>query len=267
MKYFVSIENCYFFRWQIELLLESMKPFGLDDSLVIGCAEFENKKIKFPNVIYHENIGRKNNYLPFNKPFSVIQALKNKLLTPPFVIIDPDMVMVKPIENTKFVDYSYYLEYDNLICQGYTTNDLGCKTNWLPGGFIYQVDFFNIDFFEEIISKIHELLSSNLIKDKWQIEMIAFAYCYSKYTKHICKKVSTSLFDNKTYNFIHYANGFSPYFNKYNYNNLREITFDYPYWQYKSILEIPDENDNIKILKNIVSKFLINKNMKYIYEI
>jgi hypothetical protein len=76
MDYLVSIENCQFFSWQIELLYESMKFYGLEENLVIACANLENKKLRFKKVFYHENVGRNNNYLPLNKTFSLQIALE-----------------------------------------------------------------------------------------------------------------------------------------------------------------------------------------------
>jgi hypothetical protein len=269
MQYFVSIENCFYFRWQIELLLHSMKLAGLENQLVVACAEFENKKLKYPNVFYHENVGRKNNYLPINKIYSIKYALENKLLTTPFVVIDPDMVMKDPIPNFELntADCSEYLNYDKLLKIGYCEKDLGCKQNWKPGSYVYFIKQHQNEIINKSLEKLYSFLNKDLQNvDRWQIEMVAVASCFSEHNATI-KKLSSMLYDDETSNFVHYTGGYGPYFKKFNYNNLRDITFDYAYYPYKAILEITPNNQNIKILQSITNDFLKDKDMNYIYNI
>ena len=259
MDYFVSIENCQFFRWQVELLYESMKAFGLENNLIIGCAHFENKPLRFSRVFYHENFGRKNNYLPFNKTFSLHTALKNKLIKQPFAVIDPDMIMRNPLPKSEnsYVQYWPFLEYDNLIKCGYNF-DLE-KKYWRPGGGVYY--FNNID--ENLLLNVHEILCKmikifyNSLKGaaKWQIEMVAFSYILSKYSVEIRPNLESSLMESKDCNFIHYCNGYYPYFNKRIHNNLREFSFGEAL-PFNSILQIPNKNKNIIKLKEVAANFL-----------
>jgi hypothetical protein len=261
MQYFVSIENCQFFRWQIELLYESMRLFGLENNLVIGCANLEKKKLRFQNVFYHENYGRKNGYLPYNKTFALWTAIKNKLIKQPFSIIDPDMIMIRPLEYSEnsYSQYCYFLEYENL-------RKIGCvfdlkKSEWSPGGVVYY--FNNCD--DNLLADTHKILFKmlGLYKNKlpevanWQIEMIAFAYVLSKTSADIRFDLESNLIENKNSNFLHYCNGYQPFFNKRTHNNLRHFSVAEPL-PFNSILSIPNKNKNIINFKKVTKSFLDN---------
>lgn len=115
MKYFVSIENRIYHHWQIELLIESMKMLGIDDQLVIGVAQTEHDQtiadfsknfVAHENKFVHENVGVKYGYKPLNKIYSIIMALENKTLDFPFVLLEPNMILRKPVVVGEDVDES-----------------------------------------------------------------------------------------------------------------------------------------------------------------
>ena len=259
MDYFVSIENCQFFRWQVELLYESMKSFGLENNLVVGCANFEKKQLNFPRVFYHENYGRKNNYLPFNKTFSLCYALKNNLIKQPFALIDPDMIMMSPLleSENSYVQHWPFLEYENLKKCGYNF-DIEEKF-WKPCGGIYYFNNIDENYLLNVHKILHEMISvfyTNLEgAAKWQIEMVAFAYVLSKCFVEIRYDLQSSLMENNNCNFIHYCNGYYPYFNKRIHNELREFSFGNPL-PFNDILKIPNKNKNIIRFKEVVASFL-----------
>lgn len=261
MDYFVSIENCQFFRWQIELLYESMRIFGLENNLVIGCADLEKKTLRFPRVFYHENYGRKNKYLPFNKTYSLCFALKNKLIKQPFAIIDPDMIMVNPLKHSdnSYAQYYPFLEYKNLkLINCYFDVE---EENWRPGGLVYY--FNNID--ENLICGVHDLLirmhqfyDHDVCKKHsffWQIEMIAFSYILSKASTNIAYNLVSNLSEDKDCDFIHYSTCFGPYFSKRIHNNLREFSLGEAL-PFNSILKMPNKNKNVVKLKQVTKSFL-----------
>lgn len=245
-----------------------MKSFGLENNLIIGCADLEKKPLRFSRVFYHENFGRKNNYLPFNKTFSLWTALKNNIIKQPFAVIDPDMIMNKPLEDSP-CSYSQYwtvLEYNNLKKCGFNF-DLE-ESKWKPCGAIY---YFN-NFDENLLLDVHKILCKMykmfcFVKKevaKWQIEMVAFAYILSKHSLfNVRFDLESSLMEDKDCNFIHYCNGFLPYFNKRIHNNLREFSFGEPL-PFNSILKIPDKNKNITRLKDVAKKILENNNLNNI---
>jgi hypothetical protein len=239
-----------------------MRLFGLENNLVIGCANFEKKKLRFRNVFYHENYGRKKNYLPFNKTFSLWTALKNNIIKQPFAVIDPDMIMVSPLDysSCSYSQYWSFSEYKNLKKCGYNF-DIE-ESQWKPCGGVY---YFN-NFDNNLLLDIHNILIKMfdifyyLMKGaaRWQIEMVAFAYVLSKNLESDVRvDLESSLMEDKSSNFIHYCNGCLPYFNKRIHNNLREFSFGESL-PFKSILSIPNKNKNIINFKKVTKSFLDN---------
>lgn len=106
MDYFVSIEDTTYHHWQIELLLESFNRHGIINNVVVAIAKNDEPKSldftknlkKIKRIFYHENIGRKRKYLPINKPYSLYNAIKNELISQPFTLIEPDMILGKPVD-------------------------------------------------------------------------------------------------------------------------------------------------------------------------
>ena len=103
MKYLVSMEKTDYHLWQIELLIESFKIQSLDEHLIIAVADNE-KGIKYFNPknlnkhkdkFLHKNLGKRQNYLKFNKWYAANIAA-NKI-TNEFVLLEPDMILVEPI--------------------------------------------------------------------------------------------------------------------------------------------------------------------------
>lgn len=265
MDYFVSIENCQYFRWQLELLYESMRLLGLEDSLAIACAPLDTsaKPLRFKRVFYHENMGRNNNYLALNKPYSLLHALKSEFIKQPFVVIDPDMVMLKPIEieDKSAANYVDWLEYDNLHKCGYTL-DIP-KKDWRPGACVYFFNNCPMSVFEEIYEQTYKMIFQYDEKDGklrsevdyWQREMVAFAIGLSRVGANLRDDYQAFLDARyQDVNFIHYCNGYQPYFNKRFHNDLREFTLG-PALPFEAIASIPKVNLAIKF-RNITKSFL-----------
>jgi len=107
MQYFVSAENTSYFYWQLELLIESFRMLGLQDSLVVALADNDSRKIggfsanlvKHQNKLIHPNEGREKGYLPLNRISSIRYALAYGALKFPFALIHADMVVRKPIDD------------------------------------------------------------------------------------------------------------------------------------------------------------------------
>lgn len=107
MQYFVSVENTSYFYWQLELLIESMISFGVQDKLIIAFSENTDPKIKeySKHLVKHgiktflPNIGRQLDYLPANRVYSIKRLFEEGVLKTPFTLIHSDMVMKNPIDN------------------------------------------------------------------------------------------------------------------------------------------------------------------------
>jgi hypothetical protein len=108
MEYFVSAENTPYYQWQLELLIESFKQKGLENNLVIGLAhsdqpaqaDFCRNLYSHKRIFPHENIGKVRGYPRMNGLYSLHWAVLYGIIKQPFVYIEADMVLNKPMNIT-----------------------------------------------------------------------------------------------------------------------------------------------------------------------
>jgi len=102
LKYFVSIENTSYFGWQIELLIQSFKRLRLEDDLVIGIADNPNPVVQkyTRNLLAHKNkfVHPNQPLKGLNKFYALMTATEMNLLPKPFIVLHPDMVLIKPVK-------------------------------------------------------------------------------------------------------------------------------------------------------------------------
>jgi hypothetical protein len=264
MQYFLSIEDCQFFRWQLGILLQSMSDFGLEDSLVIACAKLDDslRPLDIPGTFYHDNFGRRFGYLPLNKPFGLAKAIESGFLKVPFAVIDPDMIMTKPLHfgGQNVAQYCSYLEYENLASVGYDISSY--RDRWCPGGCVYcfdHCDLFKVSKIAEISLGLKNRYESGLRDrvDYWQREMVSFAMVLSDSGFSTRSDIVSTLDDGNDCNFIHYCNGLLPFFNKRVHNNLRGFSLG-PDLPFDAIASMPEKNRNIRRLKRASADFAKN---------
>lgn len=243
MDYFVSIEDTTYHHWQIELLLESFKHHKLLDNIVVAIAKNDEPKAldfiknlrKVKRVFYHENLGQKRNYLPINKPYSLQMAIKSNLVKQPFALIEPDMVLGKPID-TPINNITFQI--NSLL-----TKESACQKNIKLNTHIkditkikkmYEEDFWislgntivfnNVpeDLFKRALewTEILEYESrKNTNESWWYAEKIAWVLSMLEYHGHLKYKgvhdYEMTLVDSGLqHNLIHYKYGFPSHFNK-----------------------------------------------------
>jgi hypothetical protein len=106
VEYLVSIEDSPHHHWQADLLIESFRLLGLEKSLLVAMADrvgpelgrrFGKNLVDHGRVFRHMNYGRTRNMPGLNKPFAAHLAVAERLITQPFCLIDPDMVLVEPV--------------------------------------------------------------------------------------------------------------------------------------------------------------------------
>jgi hypothetical protein len=108
MKYFASIANTYYFRWQAELLIESFKKLGLQDELVIGVADVTDTGMGFARNLnahrykFHHVNQADRGYPALNKLYSACIAAESGLLGKEWAFLHPDMMLVKPISSPDY---------------------------------------------------------------------------------------------------------------------------------------------------------------------
>ena len=275
MNYFVSIEDVPYHRWQIDLLYESLKDHGVEDRLVIAACPYKVPESNLPGTVYrHKNIGRDVGYTPLNKPYSLYHAIKDGALELPVTVIDPDMIMARPVAESS-VDvtgqFVWYMNYDNLEFKfRYKMQEYFgiTKDEWIPIGCVYQFSkSVDVEFFKQFFDWCEKLLEMFPGGDGqldeygyWFREMMAFAIPLSKTVDYDVKLVknyempldSAKIFqeynDNNS-SFIHYCNGIPGRFHKKTHNSLKEFSVTPPL-PYETILSIPSgKNNRLRLMK------------------
>jgi hypothetical protein len=274
MQYFTSIENTSYMRWQLKLLWQSMKMLGIENDLLVGICDTTYEKpqqITFCKTYKHENIGEKIQYLPINKPFSLMNAVFGGLLKQPFTVIDADMVFLKPItteDASVASQYVWYMEWLFLQSIGWKLP----RETWKPIGCVYQFNDVSNSLFEEIYFCCANLARMYKQGDKklkieeayWFLEMLAFALplinSSVKIVNHFQMPLNPQLpngeKDSKDACLIHYCNGYKPWFSKHKFHPGNK-EYNANFSPLKDILSIPSENKRVKALQNVVFKEVV----------
>lgn len=212
MDYLVVIQNTPFFHWQAELLIESFKIANMQDSLVVGIVDIDEKiTIDLKNIRNHKRKFKSDNYpsdfIPINQAYLTYIALKKEIIKQPFALIHADTIFLKalsPIEgNISFSVNPHIL------------NDFKTFDKILPLGGIYQFNAVPDVFFERVMYNTNQLINK---LDKALVNRAAWMQTLAEYTKGKVEGVPTEvkMWENitKEASFIHYSKGYPPFFNK-----------------------------------------------------
>lgn len=274
MQYFVSIEKKSYFYWQIELLIHSFKRYGIEDQLVIAVADTEEnskvpKNLSKCNFFLHKNYGKEVGYLQANKPLSILEARKKDILRKPFVILEPDMVLLEPIQETYKEDivgnYTEYLELGELEKdhKSYFEFIGNFHKKWQPFGPIFLINKDEDKLYNRVVENCIKLIKNN--KDFWwPLDMLAWIMTFLEFN-YKCKiiKEENTLFESYIYsnyrsNILHYCHApREGFFSKYKYKNIPESTMVFePFYDILSINK--DFSLTNSLLQEIVADFLKN---------
>jgi len=254
MRYFVSIEKTPYFIWQIELLIESFKNFGLEKQLTIAIADSDAggkhipKNIAECDVILHENWTKNFNYKYVNKYLSLDLARRIRRIKPPFVVMESDMILLKPFEDKKEADIVVSEIQENNFNNFKNFNINFDEQKWTNTGNVFVVFKDSPIMYNNIANKCNELLNKdpNLAQKNWRIiDKISCNLTFQKYHLQVISKsnLESSLHEDKDSFVIHYNNSYN-FFSKNDFNTKEEGVLDLN--AYNKILTI-----NPKISKNI----------------
>lgn len=242
MDYFVSAEDTPFYHWQLELLIHSFHLQGLRDSLVICLAsatgpticDFRKLLMSHPRILLHDNVGQQRGYRYLNKIYGITAALAQGMLKVPFCVIEPDMVMVRPVETGSYnisvqVKPSLTLEEcerNGLHLDKYL-QAAGKEKVWMPLGSVYAFNNVPDQIFSRIADWIELLVYENCkTKEEfapWKhVDRAGWALGLMEYYGHLSFKsrhdFEMTLLDHRiNHNFIHYSHGLPPVFSKFSY--------------------------------------------------
>jgi hypothetical protein len=196
--------------------------------------------------------------------------VKEGAVKQPFTLIDPDMIMLKPVQPEPGVTCQRvcYMERRHLLrVDGYDESYI--YDQWQPCGVVYQFNGVPDGVFDEIYNECEKLLKYRELKigtSLWQREMVGFAHVLGRRddvklrtdyqipldTRH--KGKPANVFGN----FIHYCNGYLPWFNKRSHNELLSFSFDSPL-PFETILKLPSlGNPVVQKFKNNTISFIKN---------
>lgn len=272
MQYFVSIEKKSYFYWQIELLIHSFKRYGIEDELVIAVADTEEKSgvpknLSKCNFFLHRNYGKEIGYLQANKPLSILEARKKDILRKPFVILEPDMVLLEPIQDNYQEDivgnYTQYLELSELKKDHKDYHEFlsGFHNKWQPFGPIFIVNKDEDQLYHRVVENCVKLIKNNSFW--WPLDMLAWIMTFSEFN-YKCKIIKEEtllesyIFSNQKSNILHYChNPAEGFFSKYKYKKVPEATMIFePFYDILSIKK--DFSFTSTLFKEIVQDFLQN---------
>lgn len=238
MNYFVSINDCYYHEWQIKILLDSFKKLKLEDKLFISVSSNKkNLNYKKDNFYFFKNIGLEKEYLKYNKWYALYLLLKSEVIKLPVVVLEPHMVIIKPIEEeiSSNIIYQYSDEFfyndKYLIKELNSYNKEYIEKNWFNFG--DTIIFNNLDesFFINILNKIENYA---LYLDNYHsLDKIALSNSIWDYgTKNpdlrveIRSDLECNLNQNNLDYILNYRHGFKNIFNKKFYKNKHMFICD-----------------------------------------
>lgn len=236
MQYFTSINNIPYYHWQTEILIESFRMLGMEDQLCIGIANPKSHALKeyTTNLRSHKNKFFFDGYTGhpgLGRIYATALAMKHGAIRVPFVLIDADMIIRKPIQNTEEDIVFHTSQEDQKLKEVLEPRierllqECGIKRNrvgWMPVG--HTVVFNRID---ELLFLRALMWGERLVQeegDNMDVERAAWIMAFHDFLlKHTYGNefFELSLLHNGVdAPFIHYDRGLPPDFVK------RNFTFD-----------------------------------------
>lgn len=245
MEYFVSFPNTATYHWQIELLIESFKHHGLQDQLTFASLPSDQpayrdytKNIRtHPKQFQHPDIQN-----PF---FAIHAALANDILHFPFVLLHADMVLFQPYEDNFDTKIAYQPDEKDLIKLGDMKHmNVGgpIRFNDLPSDFFIFISESMKKLTDDCPAQFLEKAAYTTITDLLGVEFTA-----SQMEMNLCHHKSKLPF-------IHYQNGYPPYFAKsyYLFSNPVTVSQD----PFEDILAINNPTTPIEYMQELCRSYL-----------
>lgn len=267
MKYFLSIDNNYYHRWQAELLIESFKYHSLNKDLFIFITNkdaltsngYNKNLLSHKNKYFHDSI---DDYL--NKLNSLKYLKLNLVKEDAICILQPDMLLYNkinfPIESDIITSYDPSLkdrilntinkEFSNLI------KNLDYYPKFPPCGEIVIINDKDISFINNLIYyyKKLDLNKSDLNKEGCYILSIIKEHYLNNKTLKIEALEQNLMHHNLNNNFINYKHGVGSIWNKHQFKRP-DILLGMS-GPYDSFINIEVTTSSIEYMKEIVRNYL-----------
>lgn len=252
MDHLVCIENTTYHHWQVELLIQSFKNFGLEDHLVVAIAEdftpqfqdFTKNLHQHERKFMHENVGR-----PLNRIHGIRTALDNRLIEQPFYLLHADMLLHRPIDDEDLANILYAIDrrpapHFSQFAEGFTVNPGGAmRFKTVPRSFFASAG----EYMKQLTGQYEPSLISKL---GWMLAM----YQYQHILEYKPAPYETTLhYHNTVLPFIHYGDGMAPHFNKQHY--LFESHFSMGSSPFDALLSV-NPNSTTDYVQSVVKSYL-----------
>lgn len=247
MEYFVTAENTPYYQWQLELLIESFRYHGLEDSLFIVL--FGSDQPAHPlycrNIFGHKrlltlkNIGNVRGYSRLNRLHGLSNALRFGFVKQPLAILDADMVLYRPLDTSIFQFSGPTPEIvftpDVTFTPDYVEEQLGVPfesvlplkkeaylSKWVPLGSVFCLNNIPPELVEFVDRRCEEFAYKQLLSGREEIweetDRLAWAGVLRDYLGKVSftanNQLEMNMLSNGNANFVHYEHGLPPVFNK-----------------------------------------------------
>lgn len=137
MKYICAQPENLYYRWQIDVMIDSFLENGVQESDIIILSstetnEFDILRDKYPNVNFHRYYSPLHKYLPAIKPYLMYLYFKDHPEEEQYFYHDADVILTKPLpqfENGIFMsDTISYIGHGYIKSKGQEVVDLVCDT-------------------------------------------------------------------------------------------------------------------------------------------
>lgn len=241
MDFFVSADLTPQNQWQLELMIESFKTIGLEDKLLVCVAsendpkilpEFSSNMRGHARTLVHRNIGAARGFEPLNKLYAVSFAMKDKVLSEKFVMLDLDTIIFsnpQDVQEQVFCRFQidpYFtpelIEEKTGVKEHFGVDPKDLPSDKWPSAYGSMVfGGFPSEFFDETINLCERYVFNQIKSGKtpWSesvtaaINMQLHKYV-GKYSAIGTYELDCDLFSNHPKNFINYRNGYMPVFSK-----------------------------------------------------
>ena len=255
MDYFVSIENTMYYHWQISLLIKSFE--SIKDKLCIAITDTQ-PKISLPPILekhkrkfFHNDYGKERYYEKFNTIISLMGALDEGVISTPFTLIHPDMVLVSPVEEfEEDIVFSLEISKETDELKGRLKSVIDTIRNylqipedtlpWLPLGDVITFNKVPDNFFHRVLENMETLFKQTekemiLYGSQWNIYKAALIITIYEFLPKLKLKPGIKegylINSDLNFNFLHYKHGLPSVFHKryFTYNSTLSMASTGPY--------------------------------------
>jgi hypothetical protein len=258
MEYFVSAGNKAYYHWQLELLIQSFKEYGIEDKLVIAISSSEGPLYKdfCSNLKSHKRIFEYDcdgSFGPERGLIGLHEVLKTGELSQPFTFLRSDTILMHPIGGTSIEEdaANYEVQFSHNPSMNLKHfKKHGVAGGWIELGNVLCLNNIELSFFERLYHRMVDITSNKerYFKDPylpyknkkvWEAfaEKVCWIITIVENAKNLRLKGITdleiSLYDNYVTSFlVDYSDGLPPFFikNTYKYENNYYCTdFETPF--------------------------------------